>query len=73
MEELDPDWVMLYLRDQATRYEGLNPITIDRLKMDEDKFVVDSGNVTESLKMDVESRISPPPSAGIPSYTITVS
>lgn len=34
MDELNPEWSMLYLRDLATRYKGLNPATIDGLKMD---------------------------------------
>ncbi|KAJ9073211.1 hypothetical protein DSO57_1018964 [Entomophthora muscae] len=42
---LDPDWPMLYLRPEATRYEGLNLVTISKLKDNKSQFTTDAGNV----------------------------
>lgn len=50
MDEPDTDWAIKYLQYQSTRYNGLNPTTVDRLKMDEVKFVIGSYNMYRILK-----------------------
>lgn len=50
MDEIEPDWAMLYLRDQDTYYKGLNPATTYLLKMDENKFAINGGNVSRILE-----------------------
>lgn len=41
---------MLYLQDHNTCYKGLNPPTIDRLKMEKDKYDIDGGNFCRILE-----------------------
>ena len=44
-DQLDPDWPLLYLRPEKTRYEGLNSTTISKIKDNESQFITDSGNI----------------------------
>ncbi|KAJ9063708.1 hypothetical protein DSO57_1038133 [Entomophthora muscae] len=43
---LDPDWPMLYLFPEATRYKGLNSLTISKLKDNKSWFTTNADAVT---------------------------
>ncbi|KAJ9088284.1 hypothetical protein DSO57_1024540 [Entomophthora muscae] len=49
---LDPDWPMLYLRPEASCYEGLNLMTISKLKDNEIQFTTDTDNVCRHVISD---------------------